>query len=162
MFCSITLPEICTALRVTLTGPNLTACPPPAPAGPPCGAPAWFCPSWPSHGCRPSSPSPTGAPPSSRSSLPSSIPWKASSLSWCTASCAERYFTPLLTAFSLFRLVKLLTPVGTAVTDRPKKLFYFWGMELFFTMSLLMLAMCDLHQWFSKWQPLGGAAENLI
>lgn len=53
----------------------------------------WFCRCWLSPGCRLSSLSQTAALRSSRSSLLSLIRWKASSSSWCTASCAERYLT---------------------------------------------------------------------
>lgn len=60
------------------------------PTGHHCGAPAWFCPSWPSPGCLLCWPSPTAALPSSRSSLLSSTLWRVSSLSWSTASCVER------------------------------------------------------------------------
>jgi len=90
-----TLPSVS---RVPSTRTVLDCSSPSRPAGRLCGAPVWFCRCWPSPGCRPSSPSRTGALRSSRSSSLSSTRWKASSSSWCTASCAERYPAPHTTA----------------------------------------------------------------
>lgn len=56
-----------------------------------CGAPVWYCHSWLSRGCQLSWPSPTDVLRSSRSFLLCLIHWKALSLSWFTASFAERY-----------------------------------------------------------------------